>query len=218
MVTQFIIVWDWNGTLLNDVDHSIHIMNTLLRERNLDLLDYKKYRQLFEFPVINYYKKLGFDFQRESFDVVGLEFMKRYFAGIQSLRLHEEAESTLKWFQNRGFRQMVLSAMEQSSLEKMLMDLGVAQYFEAVIGIDNHYGGGKIEAVERLHKVLNQSPDKVWMIGDTLHDAEIGKKSAFNVILVSKGHQDRSLLEKACVPVVDSLAELVGWFYLSPLN
>ncbi|NLH52247.1 MAG: HAD family hydrolase, partial [Bacteroidales bacterium] len=81
MTASATIIWDWNGTLLNDVEYSIQTMNSLLSERGLDLIDYEKYRQWFEFPVIKYYQKLGFDFTRESFEEVGLEFMKRYFAG-----------------------------------------------------------------------------------------------------------------------------------------
>lgn len=215
MSTKPIIVWDWNGTLLDDVEHSIRTMNSLLSERGLDLLDYKKYRQIFEFPVINYYRKLGFDFTRESFDVVGLEFMKRYFEGMDSITLYEQAESTLRWFRSQGCRQMILSSMEQEMLEKMLKDRGISDFFEAVAGIDNHYGGGKYEAAQRLNKAIMGNSEKVYMIGDTLHDVEVGIQAGYQVLLVSYGHQDRSILLKAGVPVMENLAELVGWFFLS---
>ncbi|MGC8865976.1 MAG: HAD family hydrolase [Bacteroidales bacterium] len=213
MNSKPIIVWDWNGTLLDDVDYSIETMNSLLRERGLDLLDREKYRRFFEFPVIKYYQKLGFDFKKESFEVVGLQFMKRYFENMESLRLFEQAETTLRWFRRQGYRQWVLSAMEQQMLERMLSQLGVKEYFERVAGIDNHYGGGKLEAAERLWSYLQDHPGKVWMIGDTLHDAEIGQSLGVEVILVAQGHQNRQILSQAGVPVMESLAELVGWFY-----
>jgi Predicted phosphatases len=215
MKTKPIIIWDWNGTLLNDVDYSVRTMNSLLSERGLDLLDYSRYRQFFEFPVINYYRKLGFDFTRESFDVVGLEFMKRYFEGMDSITLYEQAESTLRWFRTHGYRQMILSSMEQEMLEKMLKKFGIGDFFEVVAGIDNHYGGGKHAAAQRLSQAISVNNGKVFLIGDTLHDAEIGVQAGYQVLLVSYGHQDRSVLLKAGVPVMDNLAELVGWFYLS---
>lgn len=213
MELQSILVWDFNGTLLDDVDYSIETMNTLLQERSLDLLDREKYRCFFEFPVIKYYQKLGFDFKKESFEVVGLEFMKRYFRNMDSLQLFEQAEATLSWFRGQGFRQVVLSAMEQQMLEHMLSQLGVRKYFELVVGIDNHYGGGKHEAAERLRSYLQEHPGKIWMIGDTLHDAEVGRSFGFEVILVAQGHQNRQILSQAGVPVMESLAELVGWFF-----
>ncbi|NLH51775.1 MAG: HAD family hydrolase [Bacteroidales bacterium] len=215
MTASATIIWDWNGTLLNDVEYSIQTMNSLLSERGLDLIDYEKYRQWFEFPVIKYYQKLGFDFTRESFEEVGLEFMKRYFAGMDSIKLYDQAESSLRWFRSIGCRQMILSSMEQEMLGKMLKNLNILDFFEHVVGIDNHYGGGKIEAAHKLHAMLNPKDNRVLLIGDTLHDAEIGQQMGYQVVLVSHGHQDHQVLRKANVPVMGDLAELVGWFYTS---
>lgn len=207
------IIWDWNGTLLNDVEYSIQTMNSLLSERGLDFIDYEKYRQWFEFPVIKYYQKLGFDFTRESFEEVGLEFMKRYFADMDSIKLYDQAESTLRWFRSIGCRQMILSSMEQKMLEKMLKNLNIIDFFEFVIGIDNHYGGGKNEAARKLHFRLNPNNRNTILIGDTLHDAEVGQQMGYQVVLVSHGHQNYHVLRKANVPIMNDLAELVGWFY-----
>jgi hypothetical protein len=63
------IIWDWNGTLLNDITICIKSMNILLKERTLPLISEDKYRDIFTFPVRNYYEQLGFDFL-----VMGLEF------------------------------------------------------------------------------------------------------------------------------------------------
>ena len=52
------IIWDWNGTLLNDVDMCINCMNQLLQPRNIALLDHKKYQEVFTFPVQDYYEKM----------------------------------------------------------------------------------------------------------------------------------------------------------------
>lgn len=59
------IIWDWNGTILNDVDHAVAMMNTLLVEHNLPLIDREYYREIFDFPVLHYYQKLGFNFEKQ---------------------------------------------------------------------------------------------------------------------------------------------------------
>ena len=56
------IIWDWNGTLINDVWLVVEAMNKMLKKRNLPKIDSKKYREIFDFPVTEYYSKLGFDF------------------------------------------------------------------------------------------------------------------------------------------------------------
>ena len=69
------IIWDWNGTLLNDVDICVKSMNHLLEKRNLPLLDINRYKTVFGFPVKDYYAKIGFDFTKENFEIPANEYM-----------------------------------------------------------------------------------------------------------------------------------------------
>ena len=64
------IIWDWNGTLLDDVDICIDIINELLSIRNQQPLTRSRYREIFTFPVKDYYSKAGFDFTQEPFDKI----------------------------------------------------------------------------------------------------------------------------------------------------
>ena len=72
------IIWDWNGTLLNDAWLFVDIMNDVLINRNMNTITVEKYREIFSFPVKDYYKKLGFDLNKESFHKSGMEFIKAY--------------------------------------------------------------------------------------------------------------------------------------------
>jgi len=59
------IIWDWNGTLLNDVEWCIKVMNQLLVQRSLPpISDVSAYYEVFCFPIIKYYKNLKFDFEK----------------------------------------------------------------------------------------------------------------------------------------------------------
>ena len=69
------IIWDWNGTLLNDAWVFVGVMNSLLKSRNLGQINLRDYRKYFGFPVIEYYKHLGFDFSKESFEDYGKDFI-----------------------------------------------------------------------------------------------------------------------------------------------
>ena len=60
------IIWDWNGTLLNDLDLSVSTINTLLYKRELPLLKNDTYKEVFSFPVKDYYQAVGFDFMKEN--------------------------------------------------------------------------------------------------------------------------------------------------------
>ena len=72
------IIWDWNGTLVNDKWLFIDGINSSLKKRELPTITEKQYMDIFTFPVEEYYKKVGFDFANEPFHVAGDEFVKYY--------------------------------------------------------------------------------------------------------------------------------------------
>lgn len=57
------IIWDWNGTLLDDVGLSLEAINIVLARYNLPPLRKERYLEIFTFPVIEYYRELGFNFE-----------------------------------------------------------------------------------------------------------------------------------------------------------
>ena len=73
------LIWDWNGTLLDDVETCVDVMNGMLERRGLaPLKSVECYRGIFTFPVREYYKKAGLDPARESFEKLALEYISEY--------------------------------------------------------------------------------------------------------------------------------------------
>ena len=63
------IFWDWNGTLLDDVWLCVDIINYMLIKRGKSEITQSQYREIFDFSVKGYYKKAGFDFKTEPFEL-----------------------------------------------------------------------------------------------------------------------------------------------------
>jgi len=202
------IIWDWNGTLLDDNWLCVEVMNTLLSSRNLPLLTLELYREIFDFPVKDYYEKLGFDFDKESFGIVGMEFMNRYNERQKECRLHEDAVTSLECIAKKGFRQNIMSAREQNELRQETLDLGVIGYFDNVDGLDDHYAHGKTDVGIRLLKEINVEKGKILFIGDTCHDAEVAKELGIDCILIPNGHHSEERLLGTGFPIVKSLNDL----------
>lgn len=79
------IIWDWNGTLVNDLDYAVSAINRVLSDYRLATISRDHYRNIFRFPVRDYYESLGFDFNRVSFEEVGTRFIENYNAGTKKL-------------------------------------------------------------------------------------------------------------------------------------
>jgi phosphoglycolate phosphatase len=203
------IIWDWNGTLLNDLNLCIMSINTLLERRKLPLLSNQSYREVFSFPVRDYYMAIGFDFKTEEFAIPAQEFIDLYEIGVSGCSLHDQAVEVLSHFRDKGCRQFVLSAMHQDMLVKTLKHNDIYHYFEGVAGLDDHYAVSKVERGRQLIARFNINREHTLMIGDTNHDSEVAQDLGIACVLVADGHQSVQRLEKTGTPVVKNLAELM---------
>ena len=205
------VVWDWNGTLLDDTWLCIEIMNELLAERNLPALSLARYHEVFDFPVEEYYRRLGFDFSRDPFPVVGAEFIRRYEIRRAETHLHRAARTTLEHIRMRKISQSVLSAYRHDTLEELLAHFEVRPFFTGVLGSDNVYARGKIDQGRRWISESGVDPSTVLLIGDTIHDFEVASAMHCRCLLVADGYHPRSRLEPLGVPVVSGLHEVPAW-------
>jgi phosphoglycolate phosphatase len=183
------IVWDWNGTLLDDVDHVINVGNELLASQNLKLMDRDRYRAEFDFPILSYYQKLGYDFEKESFESLCHRFVSRFMEGVRELPLIPEMKSVLYQMQSEGRHQSVLSASDQESLDEMIDHFGLRDVFRFVYGIEDKFAASKVARGHSLMKASAIEKESTVLIGDTLHDLEVARALGIDAVLISHGHQ-----------------------------
>lgn len=206
------IIWDWNGTLLNDIEISISAINTLLSQRNLQTLTTESYRRIFGFPIIDYYQRLGFDFTKEPFSVPAQEYIDLYTSSIPQSELHKNATSILSFFNEIELTQVILSASEINILEESIKLFQIEEYFEHLAGLDNHYAQSKVELGKAMLEKMQIKPDEACLIGDTTHDAEVASHLGCRCILVANGHQSYELLHQTGNKVIQQLSELKDIF------
>ena len=207
------VIWDWNGTLVDDAWLCVEIVNELLARRGLAPTTPCKYSEVFGFPLRTYYQRVGFDLEREDFAATGDEFNILYSQRLRECRLREGAREVLTALGRSGIGQSLLSASNEVDLEEMVALYGVRSHFAAVSGVDNGLGEGKIERGHRHLAELNCQSDEVLLVGDTLHDIEVAAALGVHCVLVPSGHQSRRRLELGECIVVDGLfavAALLG--------
>jgi phosphoglycolate phosphatase len=206
------IIWDFNGTLLDDMQVCIDCMNTMLKDRNLPAIDLKWYRDIFNFPVRDYYLSLGFDFDKEPFEIPAHQFIDLYRINLHKAPLQPGAREILDFFRHNQFQQVVLSAMEQEFLVETLVSKGILEYFEVVAGIKNHLGDGKLEMAKKLVERLGKKPGELVLIGDTVHDYEVAEGSGIRCILIAEGHQSYERLKDLNCLVLKEMKSLTNSF------
>jgi phosphoglycolate phosphatase len=202
-----LVIWDWNGTLLNDMDACIRSMNRMLEKRRLPPIDFETYRNVFTFPVVDYYRAVGIDPVREDFAALSREYHGHYREEAKSASLQEGALDLLRDLAERGCRQVLLSAGEAQALKRQVAEHGLVGFFEDVVGADDNQAFGK---VGKALAYFNNAPaaGEALLIGDTYHDYETAAALGRPCLLVRNGHQnlDRFRFGRG-VSLVSSLIE-----------
>ncbi|NOZ35195.1 MAG: HAD family hydrolase [Chlorobi bacterium] len=207
------IIWDYNGTLLNDVELCVDIINELLEARYMKKISVAEYKQLFDFPVKAYYEKIGFDFKKESFEKVGTEFIIQYDKRSNKTKLQAGAYELIQSISDANIKQSILSARKKEQLDEELTKFEIFNFFDYVFGLDNHYAGGKTEIGKQLIKKVGLPPEQILLIGDTTHDCEVASMLGINALAVSYGHHPKEKFKQYEVEIAESVKELKDYIF-----
>lgn len=206
------VFWDWNGTLIDDLQISIDSINYSLEERNMPLMDKKRYFDTFCFPVEEYYKKIGFDLAEDNYEILANEFIYYYNMEVKKAKLQKHASEVIAKLSMNGVKQYILSASEKEILIKGLKRFGISTFFTDIIALDNIYAHGKI-GVAKAWFEKHKFNEKALMVGDTEHDFEVAKELGMDCILYAGGHTNRDKLYKIGAPVINDYLELYDYIF-----
>ncbi len=208
------IVWDWNGTLLNDLQTGVDTLADMLLRRSIAPLNIEEYKKKFGFPVVDFYVRIGFDLQVESMQDLSVDFVETYNKYACELQLNEGVRDVLTSLKKSGRHQYILSALREDLLQQMVADFHILSYFEDLCGSDNIYAAGKIERGKCMVETCNLCPSETLMVGDTVHDAEVAEALGFDCLLFTGGHNDRIRLQ-ARGAVISRIPELLKWLEMN---
>ena len=205
------VLWDFNGTLLDDVRAGMDSANRLLTAHGLaPLVSLDAYRAEFGFPIKDYYRRLGFDFEKTPYEELAREWVPYYLDCSRSTGLAADAEEALRTCEALGLSQVVLSASERDMLEGQIEALGIRPYLAEVLGLNNIHAHSK-EHVGMEWRQRHPTA-RALLVGDTLHDASVARAIGADCILLACGHQSRVRLETAKpLFVADSLHDVAEW-------
>ena len=209
MLTVF---WDWNGTLLDDMQVCLDVMDRILARRGLKPIGVlERYRDIFTFPVKDYYALAGLDLDGEDFLDLAEEYMSDYRAHEKDCPLMPGARETLVALNAMGIRQILASASRQDDLERQVHAHGLDGAFSAVLGMSDDLGGGKAGLAAGYMRWVGIAPEDALFVGDTVHDFEVAQSIGCRCVLIAGGHQSVDRLKATGAAVLDSIAELPGY-------
>ena len=207
------IILDFNGTILDDLDLCFNILNKMLNMYNHPSITKERYLDIFTFPVINYYKKAGFNFDKEPFDELAPIFMDLYQPNSLKCSLHEGIVEMIKKWRSEGKKIILLSASKRNLMIEQLVSFNIENLFDEILGTGTINAVGKVDLAREYLNSNHVDKNSTIMIGDTLHDDEVANVLGVTSFLIAKGHQSKKRLMTSNAYVLDDISDISNYIY-----
>ncbi|MEU2250517.1 HAD family hydrolase [Streptomyces sp. NPDC019224] len=205
------LVWDWNGTLLDDNTAVVGATNAAFGEVGVAPITVEQYREMYCIPIPRFYERLMGRLPTDAeWELMDGAFHRHYTQRRDACGLTAGAAELLARWQLTGRSQSIMSMYRHEELVPVVRGFGIERHFVRVDGRTGPSGGSKAQYMERhLAAMEGISPGHTVVIGDAVDDAVAAAHVGAKAILYTGGSHSRASLEKAGVPVVDTLGDAV---------
>ncbi len=200
------VFFDFNGTIINDLVLCYDLLNEFLEEQGKEKISLERYKDIFRFPIKEYYRLAGIDFDKESYESLSIKFIKKYQPASLECGLYDAVIPTLEKLNGKGVKCYIISASEKNNLIEQCKSYDIVKYFVDILGIENIHAKSKIDIAVNYINEKKLNKDEVLFIGDTLHDKEVADAMGVKSCLVSCGHQSIKVLKAAGVDIYDDVS------------
>lgn len=206
------VVWDWNGTILDDNDAVVAAVNTVCEAFGRAPIDLAFWRSVYRRPLLDCYQELlGRPLSEHDWSTIDGSYHEAYRALLPTTRLSPGIPDELHRWRAGGGSQSLLSMWFHDELVVLVAEYGLADLFTRIDGLRVDVGGhGKTDHLAAHLTELDVDRDTVLLVGDVLDDAAAARAAGVRCVLVTTGVTARATLETSGVPVVDSIAEALA--------
>lgn len=201
------VIWDWNGTLLDDIGASLASVNDMLAKRGEPPMDKNRYKECMGTPIIRFYEQV-FDLSKEDYASILAEYNAGYMYHLADCSLTDGAVEAIEKFAAAGVHQAIVSSSNNAQLCENAKKYGVFDKFEAVLGAADFKADSKIERA-RLYLAESAEKGAVLVVGDLEHDVEMAAEIGADCVLLTSGHEHPERLKRSGAVIFDKIEELI---------
>ena len=196
------IIFDWSGTLVDDLPAVWRASNYVLERAGGVPMSLEAFRERFTLPFLEFY-----DRHLPGYDVAQLEsWYHEHFEQVQhSVEPLPHAREFLEFARESGMQAFLLSAIHERQYGPQQEKTGFHDYFH------HHYIGvhDKREKIVEILESHDLDPAETLFIGDMLHDVDAAKVGGVHSCAVLTGYSPLDQLrESGADLIVENLNEL----------
>ena len=181
------LIFDWSGTLVDDLGPVIEATNVVLGKYQIAALDREGFRRCFRLPYPEFYAEL---LPHVPLEELESHFRPAFDAAVTPVTVLPHAREKLEWCRASGIRAFVLTSMDTLAFERQLDNFGFRPHFEATYS-------GVLDKREIIHRILEfhqLNPAETAFVGDMTHDVETARHGGISSIAVLTGYNPAEVL------------------------
>lgn len=201
------LIFDWSGTLVDDLGPVIEATNVVLEKYSVATMDREGFRRAFRLPYREFYSELLPDIPLEELEA---HFRPAFDAAVTPVTVLPHAREKLEWCSALGIRCFVLTSMDTLAFERQLDAFAFRPFFEATYS-------GVLDKREIIHEIIKShglDPAETAFVGDMTHDVETARHGGISSIAVLTGYNHAEILAAVrpdiTVPDLGVLRELLN--------
>ena len=181
------LIFDWSGTLVDDLGPVIEATNAVLGKYDVPALDREQFRRAFRLPYREFYAEFLPHIPLEELEA---HFRPAFDAAVTPVTVLPHAREKLEWCASLGIRCFVLTSMDTLAFERQMDDFGFRKHFEAT------YSGvlDKRDIIHRILETHHLDPGETAFVGDMTHDVETARHGGISSIAVLTGYNHAEIL------------------------
>lgn len=187
-------VFDWNGTLFDDLDANLVGANKALALFGHDAITTEDYQTRFTFPILHFYVNCGIstDDYLARHEEAADAFLETYEDEALNCSLREGTIDLLEWLQSEGVHCMILSNHLRENVEIQLRRFGIEHLFDG-ISCNTERDAAMISSLNKQDRLRAYIKDhdfdlsQSFIIGDSFEEPELARDFGMTGFNISGG-------------------------------
>ncbi len=206
-----IVIFDWDGTLCDSIDHIVDAMRDTAAELSLESPPEEEIRNIVGLGLPEALARLFPRLDDADITSVAAAYSRHFSSPDRApSRLFDGAMDTLLALRARGLELGVATGKSRKGLDRVLAGLGLSEFFEATRCADETHSKPHPRMLHEIMTVRSKSVDEVLVIGDSEYDLEMASNAGVRSVGVSFGvHDSERLAAHQPMAIVDTLPQLL---------
>lgn len=181
------LIFDWSGTLVDDMGPVIEATNAVLGKYGIAPYDREGFRRGFRLPYSEFYAEI---LPGVSLEELESHFRPAFDAAVTPVTVLPHAREKLEWAHARGLRMFVLTSMDADAFLRQLHEFRMEDFFEKT------YAGvlDKRELIDFIIETHRLDREETAFVGDMTHDIETARHGGISSIAVLTGYHHAEVL------------------------